>query len=281
MAMSYLGRAPLDMGDVDDESTQSEDESEPQDEDRNLRVLQAILSLVDTAAPLAASLGEDHEGIQDHSTGWDAMSFERAHRLSPKAPASPDLSEFPSSNTAEYHSALAHNLPTSLLRRLNSQQIDSEWDVTPVAEALYRLVAYHALLSDTEDTYWDPLKFSPVMPTLTLHKRAYNLGYLTRHRMYGPFIPLVPSSGDDDSDPEDPSQFKADWAQLAAAALLMRMILGTQDWITDYRLGADALRPGAWLPHTGSPAALGNGGMKEECDWAGVGGMWRYVLRLL
>jgi len=275
-AVKYLRAAPL-IDDTDDGDTPEYDDETAQDDARNLRAISAILSLIDTALPVSVCVADFSPGGKLYHEYWNSLSFESARSRAPKWPASFDVVDSPSLNTVEYHEALAHGLPMTLLNRLNSATIDPEWDVSPLATALYKLVAQHTLISGTRRSYWEPFSLEINMPSLILHKRAYDLRRLKRGNLFGPFLPRVPHSDtEDDVDPENPFDFRADWAYLCFIALIMRGVLSSGDdrFMTQSVLGADALRSGAWLPS--QPEVQDSSFPRETSrDWASVEGMWR------
>ncbi|THH29608.1 hypothetical protein EUX98_g4581 [Antrodiella citrinella] len=267
-AYNYLRAVPMIEDTESEDAPRADSGYETNDDEQNLRSINALLSLIDTVLPVSVCMADFSPGGKTYREYWHSVSFETAHLRAVKPPASFDCEDAPSLNTVEYHESIAHGLPASLLSRLNSNTLDPEWDSTPLATALYKLIAQHALLSATRRSGWEPFALTSNMPSLIMHKRAYDLTRLKRGHLYGPFLSLTPDP-EEDVDPADPFQFTPDWSHLVVIALIMRRILDSYDsWMEGYTLGADALRPGAWLR-----SELEDEGRNR--DWAGVEGMWR------
>lgn len=133
-------------------------------------------------------------------------------------------------------------------------------------------------------------------------RHAFNLDNLSPWRSWGPFLPLRPegassdSSGEDDDPDWQPAGARAaevppedklspDWAWLGAARVVAESTLRAHKPMDDVgRLEAwDNLREGAWLPPRQGDAEAevheSEEGDVAGHDWAGVEGMWRYVIK--
>ncbi|TCD61664.1 hypothetical protein EIP91_008112 [Steccherinum ochraceum] len=274
-AANYLRKVPI-LEDGSDVKVDLEDVAA--EECQSLRALNAVLSLIDTASPISVTVADYYPAGESYDGYWTSLAFRQASQRATKHPPSPDLLDSPSLNTFRYHHAVAHGIPAALLARLRSETIDPEWDDSLLAQALYKLTARHVLISSIRELDLEPFSLQLAMPPLILHKRAYDLSRLRRSRLYGPFVPFDPSPYEWDVDPEDFHDFRVDWAWVAPIAIIMRSILDAviDNWMPNYRMGAHALRPGAWTP----PFYLNLGFThavepKQNRDWAGVEGMWR------
>ncbi|KAH8100872.1 hypothetical protein BXZ70DRAFT_1007808 [Cristinia sonorae] len=255
----------------------------PESDIQDLRALTAVLSLIDTALPISTCIADLRPEGKTYHEYWSSIPFQRANRLTPWEPASPDLTNNRSTNTMAFLDIVSRNFPATLLKRLDSPEITPEQDATPLSRALHRLAAYYHLISRTDASPAEPTVLAQGMPLLILHKRTYDLTLIKHSRMHGPFIPLSGATADDDPYvyPDDEYNFTVDWSHLSTIAPLMRRILesGADTWMPEYALGADALRPGAWIPPVETSASEGelNNSTSMEHDWAGVEGMWRRI----
>ncbi|KAI0942299.1 hypothetical protein AcW1_002963 [Taiwanofungus camphoratus] len=177
----------------------------------SLKALEALLSVIKTAAP-TGFLPSLHSPAFP-LTHAHTLTYAHIHTSTLRDAPSP----VPSLNITWLATTLAPGLPPALVTKLSGEHRDANWDNTPEALALARLVCCIGFLpvrefreertgrlasSTAVDTGRGPSDITSVDMSVDAQERrarcrarerVYTLSFLTRRRHWGPYLPVPPS----------------------------------------------------------------------------------------
>ena len=248
--------------------------------------LRTVLSIVTTAAPHPAQ----HTVVGPASSALTPReTLIKAHHRAPDfGPHSFDSIE-PIKSMLVYRDFVQQGIPADYLHQVYSEPVLPQ--DCPDTFEIFKYIAYNGLhirpsddsSSSTTETESLPLSddISELQKRiLRVSKRhVYNMLYPVRARMYGPFRRRVSQGSRRSCD------YEPDWLHLACARLVATELLYVQFNGRPHRKGEfpvqkpTALRGGRWIPMDPDvPRAISLKGATAERDWAGVTGLWRYVI---
>ncbi|PSR84472.1 hypothetical protein PHLCEN_2v5430 [Hermanssonia centrifuga] len=300
------------------------------------RNLQSLLAVIDTSLPITHNLNISANEDDPSTSNQINPPFPPlidTDRASPPVPAASGQ-EYSSKNIAWLQSVISKGLPREFYPRFDNNVGDPYW-IEPIDGLLvHKLMAHIGFDSISVN---GPTSVSPKrlrtrsnrcelvsedgdwfeMSSEERFKRArflarmkvFNVGYLSRRRTWGPFLPALDGTytdDDDESDPDDadfipesentsnsgdeeeqdnlahgpippPEDLYADWIHLAAIRMDVQACLQEHHQWEDIReslTSLDGLRPGRWFPsrkHDNEQTS----GSTYNIDWAGVEGVWR------
>ncbi len=305
------------------------------------RNLHSLLAVIDTSLPIThdsnISIIEDDVSVSNQINP-PFLSLTDTDRASPPVPAASGQ-EYSSKNTAWLQSVISKGLPREFYPRFDNNVGDPYW-IEPVDGLLvHKLMAQIGFDSISVN---GPTGVSPKRPRTRSNRcelvsedgdwfemsseerfkrarflarmKVFNVGYLSRRRAWGPFLPALDgiyTDEDDESDPDDadfipesenasnsgdeeeeegnlahpaahgpippPEDLYADWIHLAAIRMDVQACLQEHHQWEDIReslTSLDGLRPGRWFPSRKHDNEQ-TSGSTYNIDWAGVEGVWR------